>query len=303
MIFKSFEEEKADMNLNMYKYILEGKQHSFPMGFWTNEGDAELFKTFLLHYIHEVLGYSKEEEVPYKVITKKLIIDTKLIGAYKILFNNRIDVMFKEIFPEAYPFKMPFIAEELWYGKGMWEGYEPLKDTFPKWYITEHLGLTEDNVVGLIDVANDIVDDYRRIIKAKYRSLAYLIHVAFPNKDIEVIKKGIKSRTTSRVALKKRRAKDPNFEFNIRLQIYTSDNNCYFTNSGCNVYMYTKYGKRNIQIINPDRNPTEREINFIKVKLLGKEHDTFFFDTEIKSNEVILTEVDQVDCFNLLNVE
>ena len=47
----------------------------------------------------------------------------------------------------------------------------------------------------------------------------------------------------------------------------------------------------------------EREINFIKVKLLGKEHDTFFFDTEIKSNEVILTEVDQVDCFNLLNVE
>ena len=45
MIFRSFEEEIKEMRLNMYKYILEGKQKCFPSAFWENgEGNTETFK-------------------------------------------------------------------------------------------------------------------------------------------------------------------------------------------------------------------------------------------------------------------
>lgn len=47
MIFKSFEEEQKEMQLNMYRYILEGKQKSFPSGYWEEEGDEYQFKEFL----------------------------------------------------------------------------------------------------------------------------------------------------------------------------------------------------------------------------------------------------------------
>ena len=72
MIFKSFEEEQKEMQLNMYRYILEGKQKFFPSGYWEEEGDEYQFKEFLLYYIHEVLGHPKDE-IPYKIISKKLI--------------------------------------------------------------------------------------------------------------------------------------------------------------------------------------------------------------------------------------
>ena len=61
MIFKSFEEEQKELHLNMYKYILEGRQHGFPQGFWYEEGDKDTFKTFLLYYLYEVLNYPKDE--------------------------------------------------------------------------------------------------------------------------------------------------------------------------------------------------------------------------------------------------
>ena len=94
MMFKSFEEEQKEMKINMYKYILEGKQESFPLGYWHNEGDVETFKLFLLYYIHEVLGYP-EGEIPYKVITKKLIVEANLLTGYKKLFNHRLPNLFK----------------------------------------------------------------------------------------------------------------------------------------------------------------------------------------------------------------
>ena len=46
MMFKSFEEEQQEMEINMYKYILEGKQHSFPFGYWVETGAKETFKKF-----------------------------------------------------------------------------------------------------------------------------------------------------------------------------------------------------------------------------------------------------------------
>ena len=250
MIFKSFEEEQKEMHLNMYKYILEGKQPSFPFGFWGNEGDKELFKTYLLYYIHEVLNYPKEE-IPYKLISKKLISEAKLIGAYNKLFENRTEIMFKEIFPEAFPYNMPIISDELWHGTGKWEGCEPLKLTFPAWYIKEHLGLTEDNVVGLIRLVDEIEEDqlYKTIIKNKYRSLASFISVAFPDKDPVVIRKAIKGRTTSRVALKKRLAIDSTIYLKEQIRIFKSDDNCYFTNTGCNIHMYEENGLTKLRIL------------------------------------------------------
>ena len=41
MMFKTFEEEIKELNLNMYKYILEGKQTGYPQGFWFEEGSKE----------------------------------------------------------------------------------------------------------------------------------------------------------------------------------------------------------------------------------------------------------------------
>ena len=294
MIFKSFEEEQNEMNLNMYKYILEGKQKSFPMGFWSGEGDAKLFKKYLLYYIHEVLRYPKDE-IPYKKISKQMLSDSKLIGAYKLLFKNRIEVMFQEIFPEAYPYKMPLIHDELWYGTGMWEGCEPLRDTFPKWYFTEYLGLTEDNVVGLIDVANDEEDNFRRIIRTKYRSLAQCISLAFPNKNIDEIKKGIKGRTTSRVNLRKQRELDPMYEFTVKMAIYQSDKNCYFTNTGCNIHVYEQDNVKKIRIINPDRQPIDREIKFIKKSLFDETVKFSIFKHDVTENEITLTELKELD--------
>ena len=154
MIFKSFEEEQKELHLNMYKYILEGRQHGFPQGFWHEEGDKDTFKTFLLYYLYEVLNYPKDK-IPYKDISKKVISEGKLLSAYQILFEGRIEIMFKEIFPEAYPYKMPHISDELWHGTGIHDGKTPLKNIFPNWYFEEYLGLTEDNVVGLIELKDE----------------------------------------------------------------------------------------------------------------------------------------------------
>ena len=294
MIFKSFEEEQNEMNLNMYKYILEGKQKSFPMGFWSGEGDAKLFKKYLLYYIHEVLRYPKDE-IPYKKISKQMLLDSKLSGAYRLLFKNRIEVMFQEIFPEAYPYKMPLIHDELWHGTGMWEGYTPLKEIFPKWYFTEHLGLTEDNVVGLIDIANDDEDHLRRITRTKYRSLAQCISYAFPNKSVTEIKKGLKARTTSRVNLRKQSELDPMFEFTVKMAIYQSDRNCYFTNTGCNIHVYEQDNVKKIRIINPDRQPIDREIKFIKKSLFDETVKFSIFKHDVTENEITLTELKELD--------
>ena len=129
MMLKSFEEEQQEMEINMYKYILEGKQHSFPFGYWVETGAKETFKKFLLYYIHEVLGYPKDE-IPYHLISKNLIVEAKLISPYKNLFNNRNENLFREMFPEAYPYKMPFITTDLWEGTGEYSGCEPLRDLF-----------------------------------------------------------------------------------------------------------------------------------------------------------------------------
>lgn len=293
MIFKSFEEEQKELHLNMYKYILEGRQHGFPQGFWYEEGDKDTFKTFLLYYLYEVLNYPKDK-IPYKDISKKVISEGKLLSAYQILFEGRIEIMFKEIFPEAYPYKMPHISDELWHGTGIHEGKTPLKNIFPNWYFEEYLGLTEDNVVGLIELKDEEDDEesaiYKGIIKNKYRSLAECICCAFPNKDNEAVKLGIKARTTSRVGLKKRREKDPTKELTEKIRIYKSDNNCYFTNTGCNIHMYREDGIEKLRIIHYDRKPTYREIKYIRYKLLDKATKTFYFDIDKYSNEVILIE-------------
>ena len=84
-------------------------------------------------------------EIPYEKITKELIKQSRLSVAYNALFDNRLENMFKEIFPEIYPYGIPLMPDELWEGKGYWEGHTPLKETFPKWYIVEHLGLNEEN--------------------------------------------------------------------------------------------------------------------------------------------------------------
>lgn len=294
MIFKSFEEEQKELHLNMYKYILEGRQHGFPQGFWYEEGDKDTFKTFLLYYLYEVLNYPKDK-IPYKDISKKVISEGKLLSAYQILFEGRIEILFKEIFPEAYPYKMPHISDELWHGTGIHEGKTPLKNIFPNWYFEEYLGLTEDNVVGLIELKDEEDDDeenaiYKGIIKNKYRSLAECICCAFPNKDNKAVKSGIKARTTSRVGLKKRREKDPTKELTEKIKIFKSDNNCYFTNTGCNIHMYIEDGIEKLRIIHYDRKPTYREIKYIRYKLLNKTTKTFYFDIDKYSNEVILIE-------------
>lgn len=293
MIFKSFEEEQRELHLNMYKYILDGRQSGFPQGFWYEEGDKETFKTFLLYYIYEVLNYPKDK-IPYKDISKKLICESKLLGAYQILFEGRIEILFKEIFPEAYPYKMPHICDELWHGTGIHEGKTPLKNIFPNWYFEEYLGLTEDNVVGLIELKDEEDDEesaiYKGIIKNKYKSLAECICCAFPNKDKKAVKSGIKARTTSRVALKKRREKNPTEELTEKIRIFKSDNNCYFTNTGCNIHMYRENGVEKLRIIHYDRKPTYREIKYIRYKLLNKTTKTFYFNIDKYSNEVILTE-------------
>lgn len=294
MIFKSFEEEQKELHLNMYKYILEGRQHGFPQGFWYEEGDKDTFKTFLLYYLYEVLNYPKDK-IPYKDISKKVISEGKLLSAYQILFEGRIEIMFKEIFPEAYPYKMPHISDELWHGTGIHDGKTPLKNIFPNWYFEEYLGLTEDNVVGLIELKDEEDDDeesaiYKGIIKNKYRSLAECICCAFPNKDNKAVKSGIKARTTSRVGLKKRREKDPTKELTEKIKIFKSDNNCYFTNTGCNIHMYIEDGIEKLRIIHYDRKPTYREIKYIRYKLLDKATKTFYFDIDKYSNEVILIE-------------
>lgn len=294
MIFKSFEEEQKELHLNMYKYILEGRQHGFPQGFWYEEGDKDTFKTFLLYYLYEVLNYPKDK-IPYKDISKKVISEGKLLSAYQILFEGRIEIMFKEIFPEAYPYKMPHISDELWHGTGIHEGKTPLKNIFPNWYFEEYLGLTEDNVVGLIELKDEEDDDeesaiYKGIIKNKYRSLAECICCAFPNKDNKAVKSGIKARTTSRVALKKRREKNPTEELSKKIRIYKSDKNCYFTNTGCNIHIYIEDGIEKLRIIHYDRKPTYREIKYIRYKLLNKTTKTFYFNIDKYSNEVILTE-------------
>ena len=293
MIFKSFEEEQKELHLNMYKYILEGRQHGFPQGFWYEEGDKDTFKTFLLYYLYEVLNYPKDK-IPYKDISKKVISEGKLLSAYQILFEGRIEILFKEIFPEAYPYKMPHISDELWHGTGIHEGKTPLKNIFPNWYFEEYLGLTEDNVVGLIELKDEEDDEesaiYKGIIKNKYRSLAECICCAFPNKDNKAVKSGIKARTTSRVGLKKRREKDPTKELTEKIKIFKSDNNCYFTNTGCNIHMYIEDGIEKLRIIHYDRKPTYREIKYIRYKLLNKTTKTFYFNIDKYSNEVILTE-------------
>ncbi len=292
MIFKSFEEEQKELHLNMYKYILEGRQHGFPQGFWYEEGDKDTFKTFLLYYLYEVLNYPKDK-IPYKDISKKIILEGKLLSAYMILFEGRIENLFKEIFPEAYPYKMPHICDELWHGTGIHEGKTPLKDEFPNWYFEEYLGLTEDNVVGLIELKDEDDEEnaiYKGIIKNKYRSLAECICCAFPNKDNKAVKSGIKARTTSRVALKKRREKDPTKELTEKIKIFKSDNNCYFTNTGCNIHIYRENGVEKLRIIHYDRKPTYREIKYIRYKLLDKATKNFYFDIDKYSNEVILIE-------------
>ena len=292
MVFKTFEEEQKEMHLNMYKYILDGKQNSFPYGFWNEKGRKETFKTFLLYYLHDVLEYPKDK-IPYQVITKVIVYDSKLGTAYKYLFKNRIEVMFKEIFPEAFPYHMPFISDELWNGTGIWSGNEPLKEIFPNWYFKEYLGLNEDNVVGLYNLSNNISEEeehYRHIAKTKYRSIAECICIAFPNKDIEKVKSGMKSRTTSRVTLEKRRLVDPNYELKQKLILYKSDDNCYFTNTECNIYSYVEDGLRKLKIVNYNRVPTDREIEFIKDKIFGNTLNISHSRAIEYSNEVILIE-------------
>jgi len=311
MIFKSFEEEQKEMQLNMYKYILEGKQKSFPSGYWekSGEGDELQFKRFLLYYIHEVLEYPKDE-IPYKIISKKLIMEAKLVTPYSILFKNRLEVMFKKIFPEVHPYKMPIICNELWFGKGLWEGEIPLEEAFPKWYIEEHLGLNEDNVVGLIRIVDSQEDDlvYRKIIRSRYRSLASFIHRCYPNKDIEKIKTGIKGRSTSRVALLKRKKINPTIDLTEKINIFKSDDNCYFTNTGCNIHVYNEDGINKLRILNYDRKPTDREIDYIKCNLLGESSKTYCLSTDEYSNDIILIDsasevnLTSIDCYDTFEI-
>ena len=291
MIFKSYREEMEEMELNMYKYILEGKQKSFPSGYWEEEGREYQFKSFLLYYIHEVLGYPRNE-IPYKIISKKLIGEAKLITPYFILFKNRLEIMFEKIFPEVYPYKMPIICDELWFGKGMWEGQTPLEESFPKWLIEEHYGLNEDNVIGLIKIVDIQGEDliYRKLIRSRYRSLAKFIHKCYPNKDIEKIKTGIKGRTTSRVALLKRKEANPSIELTEKINIFKSDDNCYYTNTGCNIHLYSENGIDKLRILNYNRKPTYREISFIRYNLLNETEKTYYFNIDEYSNDITLTE-------------
>lgn len=292
MIFKSFEEEQKEMQLNMYKYILDGRQASFPPAFWTSEGTKETFKMFLLYYLHEVLGYPKDS-IPYDKITKQVVYEGKLITPYNTLFKGRLECMFKEVFPEAYPYKMPIISDELWYGKGIHTGKTPLRDIFPKWYFEEYLGLNEDNVIGLLRVADDFEGDeliYRNIIKNRFKSLADCVSVAYPNKSVEKIKSSMKGRSTSRVALKKRRLKDKTIELREKIKMFQSDDNCYFTNTGCNIHKYRENGIEKLKIVNYDRKPTYREIEFIRYELLDSKSKSFYFNIDNYSNEVILEE-------------
>lgn len=290
-MFKNFEEDLKEMQLNMYKYILEGKQRCFPSGYWSREGSASHFKMFLLYYVHDVLNYPKDR-VPYEIISKKLLTEAKLLTPYRELFGGRLEIMFKEVFPEIYPYEMPIISDELWLGTGIWEGEQPLKDIFPKWYIEEHLGLNEDNVVGLIGVAGAQKDffKYKNIIRGKYRSLSDCIHRCYPNKDLEKIKSGIKGRTTSRVALLKRKTKDPSIDLREKIIIYKSDDNCYYTNTGCNIHVYSENGLSKLRILNPDRKPTYREIHYILNKLTGETEKTYYLNIDQYSNDIVLTE-------------
>ena len=291
MMLKSFEEEQQEMEINMYKYILEGKQHSFPFGYWVETGAKETFKKFLLYYIHEVLGYPKDE-IPYHLISKNLIVEAKLISPYKSLFNNRNENLFREMFPEAYPYKMPFITTDLWEGTGEYSGCEPLRDLFPKWYIEEYLGLTEETVFSFIPLPMDCTtgDDeiYQRIISNKYKGIVEFLSYAYPNKDRDRIKSIIKGRTTSRVALLKRIAKDTSKENTRQLTLINSDGNCYYTNSGCNIYVYEDNDNLKAKVSHPDRLPTPREIKFISKKILGEIQETTY-TLGNRPNEYILT--------------
>lgn len=292
MVFKTFEEEQKEMHLNMYKYILDGRQNSFPYGFWNENGRKETFKMLLLYYLHDVLGHPKDK-VPYLTITKTLIDESKLGTAYKYLFKNRIEVMFKEIFPEAFPYYMPFISDELWNGTGMWIEDRPLKEIFPNWYFKEYLGFNEDNVIGLYNLSDNINKEeerYRHIVKTKYRSIAECMCIAFPSKDIEKVKSGIKARTTSRIAQEKKKLIDPNYEFRQKLILYKSDDNCYFTNTECNIYSYVEDGLRKLKIVNYNRMPTDREIEFIKDKLIENILNISYSKVSEYSNEIILIE-------------
>ena len=46
MIFKTFEEEIKELNLNMYKYILEGKQTGYPQVFGLKKEAKKHLKHF-----------------------------------------------------------------------------------------------------------------------------------------------------------------------------------------------------------------------------------------------------------------
>ena len=294
MIFKTFEEEKQEMNLNMYKYILDGRQTGYPQGFWNEEGNKETFKTFLLYYLHEVLGYPKDE-VPYHIISKSTITEAKLITSYNTLFGGRIEVLFSELFPEAFPFRMPFISDDVWQGTGIWEGHEPLYKSFPKWYFNEYLGLNEENVCVMVAVGDDNLlseedKNYRRIIRNKYRSMHEFISEAFPNKDVKTIKSALKGRITSRSRLIKKREINPNKELTENIDIHQCDQNCYFTNTGCSIYLYEEDGCKKLMIRNFDRKPTYREISYIRYKLLANLSKNFYLDIDEYSNTIILHE-------------
>ncbi len=297
MMFKTFEEEIKELNLNMYKYILEGKQTGYPQGFWYEEGSKETFKTFLLHYIHEVLGYPKDE-IPYDIITKSIVTEAKLIVGYMTLFDGRVDAMFKEIFPEAFPFKLPFYSDDIWYGKGYWEGHEPLEKTFANWYFKEYLGLTEDNVLSMLFVGDENAlseEDrkYRLLIRNRYRSMHKAISIAFPNKDIEKVKSALKGRTTSRSGLNRRRKINPKVDLSEPIRIYQCDDNCYFTNTGCGIHLNKENGSQKLMVKHFDRQPTRREIEYIRNKLLeNNSSNDFYLDIDESSKSATLHEIE-----------
>lgn len=128
---------EIEETIKSFNYIINGKQSSYPMGFFNGvKGELKL-KLIFEHYFFSINNYTEEEV--YSKLTGGLLRTLKLEHAVKTVYGTKqIYNIFKTLFPERNTWEFPMIPNKVW--------TDELKKDFCIWFLEEYNKLSKEKI-------------------------------------------------------------------------------------------------------------------------------------------------------------
>lgn len=183
-----FEYEEA---IKTYKYVRDGVQRSYPLGFFSEKGVLKL-KAIMEHYFYEENNFTEDEAI--EIFTNATLGELGLIGALRSVFNkesNRRVKLFEVLFPDKPVWRINIIPKEIW--------NDETKKDFCIWFLEEHNNFTKETILDEIDTEEILrnIDSIAIRPFRKFTGISDVISTAY-DMDREQVKSALKSKTTTK---------------------------------------------------------------------------------------------------------